>query len=140
MRRRPPSTTRTDTLFPYTPPFRSACPRPCQLGDRGGRSGADRYRRPAGGGAQFRGTRRGGLFLLRNHPHPWRDDRPASAAGEHVPQRFGAAKEAERRTQGSRGQIGRAHVCTPVTNAHLVCRLLLENKKTRQHLYIKPLL
>src|SRR3546814_8341952 len=25
-------------------------------------------------------------------------------------------------------QIGRAHVCTPVTNAHLVCRLLLENK------------
>src|SRR3546814_5045021 len=23
------------------------------------------------------------------------------------------------------GKIGRAHVCTPVTNAHLVCRLLL---------------
>src|SRR3546814_3003896 len=26
-------------------------------------------------------------------------------------------------------EIGRAHVCTQVTNAHLVCRLLLENKK-----------
>src|SRR3546814_6829509 len=26
-------------------------------------------------------------------------------------------------------QIGRAHVCTPVTNAHLVCRLLHEKKK-----------
>src|SRR3546814_9088485 len=26
-------------------------------------------------------------------------------------------------------QIGRAHVCTPVTNSHLVCRLLLEKKK-----------
>src|SRR3546814_7279938 len=26
------------------------------------------------------------------------------------------------------GEIGRAHVCTPVTNAHLVCRLLLEKK------------
>src|SRR3546814_3394095 len=26
-------------------------------------------------------------------------------------------------------QIGRAHVCTPVTNAHLVCRLLLEKTK-----------
>src|SRR3546814_4302951 len=25
-------------------------------------------------------------------------------------------------------EIGRAHVCTPVTNAHLVCRLRLENK------------
>src|SRR3546814_5388996 len=24
-------------------------------------------------------------------------------------------------------EIGRAHVCTPVTNAHIVCRLLLEN-------------
>src|SRR3546814_9417584 len=28
-------------------------------------------------------------------------------------------------------QIGRAHVCTPVTNAHLVCRLLLEKKKKK---------
>src|SRR3546814_9100954 len=27
-----------------------------------------------------------------------------------------------------RRQIGRAHVCTPVTNAHLVCRLLLDKK------------
>src|SRR3546814_2138617 len=26
-------------------------------------------------------------------------------------------------------KIGRAHVLTPVTNAHLVCRLLLEKKK-----------
>src|SRR3546814_9378207 len=30
------------------------------------------------------------------------------------------------------GEIGRAHVCTPVTNAHLVCRLLLEKKKTKK--------
>src|SRR3546814_7714289 len=28
-------------------------------------------------------------------------------------------------------QIGRAHVCTPVTNAHLVCRLLLEKKNNQ---------
>src|SRR3546814_8429348 len=27
------------------------------------------------------------------------------------------------------GEIGRAHVCTPVTNAHIVCRLSLEKKK-----------
>src|SRR3546814_6118764 len=26
-------------------------------------------------------------------------------------------------------EIGRAHVCTPVNNAHLVCRLLLEKKQ-----------
>src|SRR3546814_3642740 len=29
-------------------------------------------------------------------------------------------------------EIGRAHVRTPVTNAHLVCRLLLEKKKNKQ--------
>src|SRR3546814_10702989 len=30
---------------------------------------------------------------------------------------------------GDRIEIGRAHVRTPVPNAHLVCRLLLEKKK-----------
>src|SRR3546814_6642657 len=36
----------------------------------------------------------------------------------------GTAYPAMRRIE----KIGRAHVCTPVTNAHLVCRLLLEKK------------
>src|SRR3546814_9541477 len=27
-------------------------------------------------------------------------------------------------------EIGRAHVCIPVTNAHLVCRLLIEKNNT----------
>src|SRR3546814_3222937 len=31
--------------------------------------------------------------------------------------------------QAENSQIGRAHVCTPVTNAHLLCRLLLDTKK-----------
>src|SRR3546814_8963107 len=30
------------------------------------------------------------------------------------------------------GKIGSAHVCTPVTNAHLVCRLMLEKKKHKK--------
>src|SRR3546814_4916101 len=30
-------------------------------------------------------------------------------------------------------EIGRTHVCTPVTNPHLVCRLLLEKKKHNTH-------
>src|SRR3546814_2737293 len=34
-------------------------------------------------------------------------------------------------------EIGRANVCNPVTNAHLVCRLLLEKEK---HKYYKLLL
>src|SRR3546814_1738825 len=42
------------------------------------------------------------------------------------------------RFAGERGahdthEIGRAHVWTPVTNAHLVCRLLLEKKKQERH-------
>src|SRR3546814_10047613 len=34
-------------------------------------------------------------------------------------------------------EIGRAHVCTPVTNSQLVCRLLLETKKTDSQ-YLSP--
>src|SRR3546814_2742247 len=32
-------------------------------------------------------------------------------------------------------QIGRAHVWTPVTYAHLVCRFLIENKKQQMQIY-----
>src|SRR3546814_4719090 len=43
-----------------------------------------------------------------------------------------------RPTRTRAGQIGRAHVGTPVTNAHLVCRLLPEKKNiiypSHQHL------
>src|SRR3546814_9688187 len=33
-------------------------------------------------------------------------------------------------------KIGRAHVCTPVTNAPLVCRLLLAKKKKQQNIQV----
>src|SRR3546814_7736973 len=53
--------------------------------------------------------------------------RPKSGVGGQNP-------DAARRKQGlsTEPEIGRAHVGTPVTNAHLVCRLLLEknNKHT----------
>src|SRR3546814_1987522 len=87
MIRRPPRSTRTDTLFPYTTLFRSAFTE---------NLGAD------------------GRFL------------PV----EQLKQRF-----AEK--LGGRSQIGRAHVCTPVTNAQLVCRLLLEQKKLQTEGYIQ---
>src|SRR3546814_1325220 len=41
----------------------------------------------------------------------------------------GAGKARIRRSTKLSTEIGRAHVWTPVTNAHLVCRLLLEKKK-----------
>src|SRR3546814_4327750 len=36
---------------------------------------------------------------------------------------------------GANRKIGSAHVCTPVTNAHLVCRLLIETKTTTPKAY-----
>src|SRR3546814_4718543 len=33
-------------------------------------------------------------------------------------------------------EIGRAHVCTPVSNAHLVCRNLLDKKTTLLRVFI----
>src|SRR3546814_2300655 len=33
-------------------------------------------------------------------------------------------------------EIGRAHVCTPVNNAQLVGRLLLENEKSQDHNHV----
>src|SRR3546814_4424221 len=49
----------------------------------------------------------------------------ATHAQRHAP---GAPGRPERRFAAGR-EIGRANVCTPVTNAHLVCRLLLAKKK-----------
>src|SRR3546814_2185604 len=57
----------------------------------------------------------------------------ARAAGKAARQAAGRRLHAllDQRVPGAAAlaaQIGRAHVCTPVTNAHLVCRLLLEKK------------
>src|SRR3546814_3737909 len=84
MIQRPPRSTRTDTLFPYTTLFRS-------------------------------NARRHDGFLAKPDL-----DRARSASG------CGARRIVGREQPFH--QIGRAHVCTPVINAHLVCRLLLEKK------------
>src|SRR3546814_1462213 len=39
------------------------------------------------------------------------------------------SRRVKSRPSGSGDKIGRAHVLTPVTNAHLVCRLLIEQSK-----------
>src|SRR3546814_18025401 len=101
MRRRPPRSTRTDTLFPYTTLFRSAEGHHAQA-----RIGA----RPA---------------IPRQMP-PRLIARKQVAVGER--DAFGDTGGARRIDQRGH-EIGRAHVSTPVTNAHLVCRLLLEKKK-----------
>src|SRR3546814_3473792 len=92
MIRRPPRSTRTDTLYPYTTLFRSLddIPQPHEF----------MVRVSLGHGS---------------HAHNY----DLSFNEEHAQDHDHMHEEM--------CEIGRAHVCTPVTNAHLVCRLLLEN-------------
>src|SRR3546814_3167416 len=95
MIRRPPRSTRTDTLFPYTTLFRSRRKRHEEVHS----ARIHRPRRRGGGGAVAPGARGARC----------RSGRRRANAGLH-PDR-------------------KSTRLTPVTNAHLVCRLLLEKKK-----------
>src|SRR3546814_3477980 len=70
--------------------------------------------------------------------HAGRSHRTANPV-EHEGDTEKQAKEDQRRqhrvtlSHAPTSKIGRAHVCTPVTNAHLVCRLLLDKKKNTTH-------
>src|SRR3546814_2034707 len=108
MIRRPPRSTRTDTLFPYTTLFRSYCAGGCTRD---------------GGVSQALG-RSGSVF---------RAAAISDASGRQL-SGSGAMDAVASRQRSFDRKIGRAHVCTPVTNAHLVCRILLEKKK---HQYTK---
>src|SRR3546814_1869705 len=124
MIRRPPRSTRTDTLFPYTTLFRSLRPARLRLQrTTHPRQGPSRFavdhrtlRRGSGtgapGAAPGQGKRLPARTVLGRHP------------GHGVRAEIPAAPE----------EIGRAHVYTPVTNANLVFRLPLEQyKKYKKH-------
>src|SRR3546814_2908702 len=109
----PPRTTRTDTLFPYTTLFRSV--------DPAHDAEIDRDDVAIGGDEQIAlmhvGMEEafGDRLAQEGVDQPCRDLLHIMVGGDQrVP------------------EIGRAHVCTPVTNAHIVCRLLLEKKKQRK--------
>src|SRR3546814_1823816 len=133
MIRRPSRATRTDTLSPYTTLFRSSEKQDVARGERE----IGKWRR----------ARRG-----QQHEPPRADLRPLpERVPSRVPPHIGAhgiihARALERgvaerktagfddmrrraETGGGAQEIGRAHVWTPVTNAQLVCRLLLEKQK-----------
>src|SRR3546814_6564721 len=99
---RPPRSTRTDTLFPYTTLFRSD-------------------------GFDCR------VFWGPSSPCLSLEGDPATIALDIHLEDGGVMNETvdgRDRHGGIRAdpEIGRAHVWTPVNNAHLVCRLLLEKK------------
>src|SRR3546814_2578289 len=105
MSRRPPRSTRIDTLFPCSTLCRSGGTQPRH-------ADAVEHALPC---RQFLGTHAISLTRLAGR------EQAAIDGGDHL--RLAPAHPPRR--IGLR-QIGRAHVCTPVTNAHLVSRLLLE--------------
>src|SRR3546814_2496973 len=62
-------------------------------------------------------------------PDSARQNRVACVMGRALRQWRDSVVTAIGQIDDSAAEIGRAHVWTPVTNAHLVCRLLLEKKK-----------
>src|SRR3546814_5018669 len=102
MIRRPPRSTRTDTLFPYTTLFRSAS------------NSRTMYRnRTQAAGVELEGA----IFTL-----PGGDARVS----------FGGGLRKTELKQANLVSRSEEHTSeTPVTNAHLVCRLLLEKKKLK---------
>src|SRR3546814_5153249 len=96
MIRRPPRSTRTDTLFPYTTLFRSGLGIECRMQEL------------------------------------------VERVGVEAPDRLGFGDEPLGHHVHGDLQIGRAHVSTPVTNAQLACRLLLEQKNKTHTQTVTP--
>src|SRR3546814_1335994 len=127
MIRRPPRSTRTDTLFPYTTLFRISYEEFANHRDfYDGRFIGFSPTLTANLGEQTR------LILS----YTYDDDRRLADRG--APSLGGAPLEGFDKTLFGEHDfnisdvIGRAHVGTPVTNAHLVCSLLLEKTKMKQ--------
>src|SRR3546814_5358364 len=124
MIRRPPRSTRTDTLFPYTTLFRSG-----YYSSRTG-PGSHRPQQPhhrafptsVGLAATLptNGCAQGRLMDWSNDLISWDCENHANRVpGLHPAQ---AAHETAGNHPRHRTEIGRAHVLNPVTKAHLVCR------------------
>src|SRR3546814_5652126 len=116
MIRRPPRSTRTDTLFPYTTLFRSVCTidlaQPAEV----------TYSCPTGWEVQGDKCK----SVLSQPATPIY----SCPSGYSLSGNMCSKTETQPATPNySCSKIGSAHVCTPVTHAHLVCRLLLEKKK-----------
>src|SRR3546814_1709710 len=129
MIRRPPRSTRTDTLFPYTTLFRSD-------EEIGGRAVDLRDAFEVEERIEMRGEADHRLSRDRAEQRDQHELQVAPFAESFLERRLRrragrlhalkhpALLELEPDPQRHAEQIGRAHGCTPVTHAHPVCRLL----------------
>src|SRR3546814_2793886 len=137
MIRRPPRSTRTDALFPYTTLFRSASlgahgpawalpDGPSAPPGRGDHNASPCCWRRLNGGRWHEGGARQCCRLLATPVTNSVSDMTADRARTRTFSRRALLLGPATVLLLSALAIGRAHVCTPVTNAHLVCCLLLE--------------
>src|SRR3546814_1996068 len=140
MIRRPPRSTRTDTLFPYTTLFRSRL-LPNGMADicmalvpASDVEFLDTWYTVGLCGSASHDFKIKDCFVGDDYtPNLFDTDRPAAFDSPLLRLPF-SALSGPTHSAVVLGKIGRAHVCTPVTNAHLVCRLLLatQQKKAKQ--------
>src|SRR3546814_4119291 len=113
MIRRPPRSTRTDTLFPHTTLFRALVERMGPFDEEA--SPTSSCQAPPSQATVCPSVER-------------QLDVDHDILHRAVAERRRTVAVVRRQVAG---EIGRAHVCTPVTNAHLVCRLLLDKNKSK---------
>src|SRR3546814_3646118 len=118
---RPPIYTRTVTLFPYTTLVRSFRDAAVNRDQGASREKAQQAIVAALGD---------GLQRMAQGQIDYRIETPFPPAFEKLRTDYNDAVAQLRQIMLSvaESEIGRAHVCTLVTNAHIVCRLLLEKK------------
>src|SRR3546814_6154286 len=123
MIRRPPTSTRTDTLFPYTTLFRSVVFGAGPV-DHDRQAVVEAVRAATGAVQPFQPALEVADLALGQPPQAF--DLGAQQADDfRIARGVGPRGDLDRHRRRRRGQIGRAHVCTPVTNAHLVWRTLI---------------
>src|SRR3546814_10154883 len=131
MRRRPPTSTRTHTLFPYTTLFRSATGAASESMDA---EGDNTFTTDSGYDAVGDGIGIEGSYISgRGGDSRFEDGGGSLEQTLSEPQNLREHVETQWSLMPTK--IGRAHVCTPVTNAHLVCRLPLEKQKNTHNYY-----
>src|SRR3546814_2053642 len=136
---RPPRSTRTDTLFPHTTLFRSkpghsVCklcidrrtPEARQAGGYSTKEPRNACTNSTSASDAGPHTARCHRAISEFHYSPPGRARATGAGPRQIRSKaaFLAAICSAAKGVGQSKQIGRAHVWTPVTNAHLVCRLL----------------
>src|SRR3546814_8207268 len=130
MIRRPPRSTRTDTLCPYTTLFRSGPAEAAAMAAEA-ESGLIALEPEAEPAAEASAAQPEEKPKTRRRPRARKkaEVEPAAAPASEPVTEAEAAPAPEPVAEEKSKQIERAYVRPPVTNAHLVCRPLLETKR-----------